>query len=215
VPIVRVGITTSAPDDFRGFSEALALYYAQVDTAIVLALDPKVLEVLIHRVKAGEAPKRGSADGAQFVVEGHMAEGRAAWTSLLWALQGEANRSQNAARATAEILLRGDPRTAGDPAQLRALGLAYFGSYPISASGKSEFTLRPDGVADPDHGSTLVPVFPTLPVAGSPIAALMDRLEGLRATVAFDREPAKMDPPARSLHTRFELQLGPAIESPP
>ncbi|HET6581990.1 MAG TPA: hypothetical protein VFG69_01060, partial [Nannocystaceae bacterium] len=157
-------------------------------------------------------PKRGEADGAQFVVEGHMHEGKPAWTALSWLLQGQANGSQAAARASAEILLRGDPSVAGDPAKLSALGLAYFGSYPVTASGTSDFTLRPEGVGDPVHGSELVPVYPPLPVAGSPIAALMDRLEGIRATVAFDREPAKMEPPARSLHTHFELQLGAAKE---
>jgi hypothetical protein len=38
----------------------------------------------------------------------------------------------------------------------------------------------------------------------------MERLTGMRATVAFDREPAKMEPPARSLHTRVQVHLGAA-----
>ena len=210
IPIVRVGVTKAAPDEYGAYAEAIALYYAQAGDAFVIALDPKVIESVIHRSKRGDAPKRGAKEDAQFIVEGQMQQGKAAWTALLWTLQGQANGSQSAARASAEILLRGDPTVAGDAAKLSALGLAYFGSYPVSASGKAEFVLKPEGVTDPDHGSDLVPVFPMLPVEGSPIAALMARLEGLRATVAFDREPAKMEPPARSLHTRFELQLGAA-----
>lgn len=210
VSIVRVGVTSSAPDQFGAFADAIALYYAQVGDAFVLALDPKVMELLVRRVKNGETPKRGSGEGPQFVVEGRLASDKPAWTGLLWMLQGQANASQSAARASAEILLRGDPRVAGDAEKLTALGLAYFGSHPVSASGKAVFTLEPEGVTDPDHGSEIVPIYPALPVAGSPIAALMARLVGLRATVAFDREPAKMEPPARSLHTHFELQLGEA-----
>jgi hypothetical protein len=210
VPIVRVGVTSSAPDQFGAYADAIALYYAQAGDSLVLALDPKVIEIVVRRVKAGEAPKRGTGEGPQFVVEGRMAPDKPAWTALLWMLQGQANASQSAARSSAEILLRGDPSVAGDAAKLSALGLAYFGSHPVSASGKSVFTLKPEGVTDPDHGSEIAPVFPALPVADSPIAALMARLTGLRATVAFDREPAKMDPPARSLHTHFELQLGAA-----
>jgi hypothetical protein len=210
VPIVRIGVTSSAPDQYGAFADAIALYYAQVGDAFVLALDQKVIEILVRRVKAGETPKRGTGEGPQFVVEGRLAPDKPAWTGLLWMLQGQANASQTAARASAEILLRGDPSVAGDAAKLSALGLAYFGSHPVSASGKAVFTLKPEGVTDPDHGSEIAPVYPALPVADSPIAALMARLVGLRATVAFDREPAKMEPPARSLHTHFELQLGAA-----
>ena len=36
----------------------------------------------------------------------------------------------------------------------------------------------------------------------------MERLTSVRATVAFDDEPAAMKPPVRSLHTRLELGLG-------
>jgi hypothetical protein len=212
IPIVRVGVTKAAPEEYGKLADAIALYYAQAGNSIIFALDPKVLEALIHRMTHDQGPKRGTGEAPQFFVEAQLDQGKPAWTALLWMMQGQANASQSSARASAEILLRGDPSVAGDAAKLTALGLAYFGSYPVSASGKAEFTLRPDGVADPVHGSELLPVFPALPVEGSPIAALMARLQGLRATVAFDREPAKMEPPARSLHTHFELTLGAASD---
>lgn len=89
-----------------------------------------------------------------------------------------------------------------------ARGLAYFGTYPVSASGRSDFTLGPHGAGDPVHGTEIAPAYPELPVENSPIEALMSRLTGVRASVAFDHEPAKMEPPARSLHTQFRVHLG-------
>jgi len=205
--IVRVGVDPKAPGEFSDFAEAIALYYVQAGEAIVFALDPKVLETLVDRIVDGGGPSPGGENGPQFVMDARLAKGRASWTAAAWALQGQANRSQRSSRAAAEILLRGDP-SMSTPAQLMERGLAYFGSYPVSASGGSDFKLSAHGVSDPIHGSEVVPSFPELPVAGSPIDALMQRLVGVQASVAFDREPAKLDPPARSLHTHFRVHLG-------
>ena len=205
--IVRVGVDPKAPGEAAEYAEAIALYYVQAGDALVLALDPKVLETVIDRVLDGGAPKRGVDGGPQFVMEARLAEGRASYTAAAWALQGQANRSQGSARAAAEILLRGDPGiTSADG--LVARGLAYFGTYPVSASGRSDFTLGPHGAGDPVHGTEIAPAYPELPVENSPIEALMSRLTGVRASVAFDHEPAKMEPPARSLHTQFRVHLG-------
>jgi hypothetical protein len=208
-PIVRVGIDPKAPGEFGGYAEAIALYYVQADDVLALALDPKVLEVIIDRVASGGGPKRGVDGGPQFVLEARVAEGRAGWTAAAWALQGQANRTQSAARSAAEILLRGDP-TLTTPEQLIALGQNYFGTYPVSASGRADFSLGPTGVGDPVHGSEIAPIYPPLPVPQSPISALMERLTSMRATIAFDREAAQLDPPARSLHTQLQIQMAPA-----
>lgn len=207
--IVRVGVDPKAPGEFGEFAEALALYYVQAGDALILALDPEVLKTLIDRVLDGGSPKRGVDGGPQFVLEGRLVKERAGWTALAWALQGQANRTQGAARSAAEILLRGDPSIT-TPEQLVARGRAYFGAYPVSASGRSDFVLTPHGASDPVHGSAIAPAFPELPVEQSPIATLMDRLTGMRATVAFDREPAKLEQPARSLHTQIQVRLGAA-----
>ncbi len=204
-PIVRVGIDPDA--QFGQFADALALYYVQAGEVFILALQPSTLETLIDRVTAGDTPRRGVDGGPQMVIEAQLAQGRASWTAAAWALQGQANRSQAASRAAAEILLRGDPSLT-TPEQLVERGLDYFGTYPVTASGRTDFSLGPEGVSDPLHGSAIAPAFPDLPVPDSPIAALMSRLTGVRATVAFDREPIEMEPPARSLHTRLHLQLG-------
>jgi hypothetical protein len=208
-PIVRVGVDPKAPGEFGAFAEAIALYYVVAGDALVLALDSAVLEALVDRIVDGGGPKRGVDGGPQFVIEARLAKERAGWTAIAWALQGQANRTQSAARAAAEILLRGDP-TIGTPEQLVARGQDYFGAFPVSPSGRPDFTLTPHGASDPVHGSEIAPAFPELPVEQSPIAGLMERLTGMRATVAFDREPAKMDPPARSLHTQVQVHLGAA-----
>jgi hypothetical protein len=208
-PIVRVGVDPKAPGEFGGYAEAIALYYVQAGDALVLALDPTVLEALVDRIVDGSGPKRGIDGGPQFVIEARLAKGRAGWTAVAWALQGQANRTQSAARSAAEILLRGDP-TITTPEQLIARGTDYLGAFPVSPSGRADFTLTPHGASDPVHGSEIAPAYPELPVEQSPIAGLMERLTGMRATVAFDREPAKMEPPARSLHTRVQVHLGTA-----
>jgi hypothetical protein len=210
-PIVRVGVDPKAPGEFGAFAEAIALYYVQAGDALVLALDPSVLEALVDRIVDGGGPKRGIDGGPQFAIEARLAKGRAGWTALAWALQGQANRTQGAARSTAEILLRGDS-TITTPEQLVARGQDYLGAFPVSPSGRPDFTLTPHGASDPVHGSEIAPAYPKLPVEQSPIAGLMERLTGMRATVAFDREPAKLEPPARSLHTRVQVHLGAAKE---
>ncbi len=210
-PIVKIGVNPRAPGEFADFADAIALYYVQADDVFAVALDPLILQSVIDRIVDGGGPKQGVEGGPQFVMDARVAEARPGWTALAWALQGQANRTQTAARSSAEILLRGDP-TITDPTQLRARANDYFGAYPVSASGSSEFSLGSHGVADPIHGSEIAPAYPQLPVPGSPIAALMQRLTGLQASVAFDREPGKLEPPARSLHTRVQLHLGAAQE---
>ncbi|MEX1368079.1 MAG: hypothetical protein AB1Z98_33425, partial [Nannocystaceae bacterium] len=205
--IVRIGVDPKAPGEAADYAEAIALYYVQAGGTLIVALDPEVLAAVIDRVVDGGGPKRGTDSGPQFVMEARLAEGRASYTAAAWALQGQANRSQGAARVAAEILLRGDPGLAG-PEALTERGLAYFGTYPVSPSGRSDFSLGPHGAGDPVHGTEIAPAFPELPVERSPIEALVARLTGMQASVAFDREPASMEPPARSLHTRFRVHLG-------
>lgn len=209
VPIVRIGISPTAPDDkARQFAEAVALYYAQAGGAIVLALDLEVLETLIDRIVGGDVPDGGEEDDPQFVLTTRTRPGRGIWTGILWMLQGQANGAQERARAAAEAVLRGAPTAAGDAARFREVSMAYLGAVPVSASGRSDFILEPDGVRDPVHGSLVTPSYPELPVEGSPLALLMQRLVGAQAEVSFDREPVTGQEDARSLHTRFELRLG-------
>lgn len=205
--IVRVGVSKKARREYAEMGDAIALYYVQAGGALILALNEATLHTLIDRIEDEATPTRGDADGPQFVAEARLEHGRSAWTAALWALQAQANEVSEAGYIAAEILLRGAPDVTSE-AQLRQRGLAYFGSYPVTASGRSDYTLGALGAGDPVHGSLYAPRYPTLPVEGAPIETLMNRLTGGRATVAFDTEPGGLTPPARSLHTRIELQMG-------
>lgn len=210
IEIVRVGVAKSASDDMRRFADSLAVYYAQAGGAIAFALNREALVAVLDRL-ANDAtrPKDVAEGGTQFVIEGHARPGGGAQTALSWAMQEQALLGQEAARAYAETILRADPSTAGDAAKFAALATAYLGGVPVTPEGRSDYTLAPEGVTDPVHGSALSPIFPALPVPGStPLGELMARLASLRASVSFDDEPTKGGEPSRSLHTRFELVLG-------
>ena len=187
-------------------SEAIALYYAQVHGTIIFALDPEVLAFFIDNgADALPRPGQDEDEDAQFVFETRARAGGAMRTAITWLMQGEANRAQGSARAAAELLLRGAPTTSAGEG-FASLASSYLGAVPVSASGRSDFSLAPDGVHDGVHGSSITPEFPQLPVEGAPVSALLQRLEGVRAEVAFDPEPGANDG-ARSLHTHFTLQL--------
>ncbi|MBC8074360.1 MAG: hypothetical protein IAG13_38930 [Deltaproteobacteria bacterium] len=215
VPIVRIGISKTAPNpEAVRYADLVAVYYAQVGGAFAVALDQKVLEQVIDRMNdPARRPKGVAAEGTQFAIEAHMAPEHAGWHAVLWALQGESQRGQANARHFAEAILRGDPSTAGDPTKFAALATAYFGGVPVTSEARFDWSLAPDGVRDPVHGSTITPNYPELPIAGeTPLGALMQRVSSLRATLSFDDEPAKHEPAIRSLHTRLELGLGAARE---
>ena len=211
LPIVRIGVSKSAPMlPNREISDAVALHYVQTGQAIVLALDVSTLEVVVDRMLDGKLPKADEKGTSQFVFEGRSGAGAPLWTALLWMTQGQANDAQVSARRSAEILLRGDPALKDDPNALARLGLEYLGFAPVTAHGTTAFILGPGGAGDPVLGTTIAPTFVPLPIPGSPVERLMQRLTGLRGEVAFDKEPEPAGANARSLHTRFSLHLGAA-----
>ena len=106
--------------------------------------------------------------------------------------------------------MRGDPGVQGDPKVLAQRGLDYLGFAPVNAQGDSAFILAPEGAGDALLGTSITPIFVPLPIAGSPVERLMERLTGVRGEVNFDKEPDPAGPNARSLHTRFTLHLGAA-----
>ncbi|MFZ6180329.1 hypothetical protein [Nannocystis pusilla] len=211
LPIVRIGVNPGAPllPD-KAIADAFGIFYVQTGAAIVVGIDRPTLVRVIDDLLDGRLPKVGAATDPQFVVQTRTAVGAPMWTALLWMLQGQANTASKSALRSAEILLRGDPAATQWPEGLAQLGLQYFGFAPLNAHGTPEFTLRPEGAADPLQGSAIAPTFPPLPIAGSPIDRLMLRLTAVRGEVAFDKEPEAAGPDARSLRTKFSLHLGPA-----
>jgi hypothetical protein len=209
LPLVRIGISKTAPMlPNRDLADTVALYYVQTGSAFVLALNAETLHSVVDRLLDGQAPKSAPTAPAQFVVEGRSQPGAPSWTALLWLLQGQAYEAQSSARLAAEILLRGDPQVAGDNQLLSALALDYLGYVPVSARGDYAFVLKPEGAGDTLSGTTLVPSFGALPIADAPVSRLMQRLTGIRAELSFDTEPDPAGAGARSLHTRFTINLG-------
>ncbi|MDC0669697.1 hypothetical protein [Nannocystis radixulma] len=210
LPIVRIGVSPGAPllPD-QAIARAFGIHYVQTGAAIVVGLDRPTITRVIDDLLDGRLPKPGAATDPQFVVQTRTEVGAPLWTALLWMLQGQANTATKSALRSAEILLRGDPQATANAGGLARLGLSYFGFAPLNAHGTPEFVLRPEGAADPLQGSAIAPTFPALPIPGSPIERLMQRLTAIRGEVSFDKEPDAAGPNARSLHTKFSIHLGP------
>lgn len=209
LPLVRIGVSQSAPMlPNREIADAIALYYVQTGSAFVLALNPDTLHGVVDRLLDGKAPKAVPEGHAQFVFEGRSQVGAPAWTALLWLLQGQAYEAQSSARRAAEILLRGDPEGVGSAPLFAARAMNYLGYVPVSVQGDTAFTWTEEGAGDAMSGTTLAPNFVELPIKGAAITALMQRLTGLRGEISFDQEPAAAGVQARSLHTRFVVNLG-------
>ena len=213
--IVRIGASRTAPVPNREMVDAIALHYVQTGSAFVLALNVETLKHVVDRLLDGAAPKAAPEGPAQFVFEGRSEPGAPLWTALLWLVQGQANNAQAGARRSAEILLRGDPALQTDPQLLAQRGLDHFGYAPVTAQGDSNFVLKPEGVGDAVSGTDIAPIYGVLPIPGSPVDKLMQHLTRLRGEVSFDKEPAAAGPNARSLHTRFELELERLEPEPP
>ncbi len=135
----------------------------------------------------GPSPAKASTGGSQLVVDLAGEKQGAIFTVLSWLLTQESIEASASSREIAEALLVGARDRAGDPQAIRALGLAYLGSMPVPPDGGA-FTLAADGLHDPRRGSASAPVWPKVPVAGSPVDKLLSAVGRLRSEIAFDRE---------------------------
>jgi len=173
--------------------EDVDLYYALTDGALIFALNAAVLETLIDEYADGKAPTahEGQANGRepQLVIDLKGKPQGGITTVLSWlltkALTDGAERTVDAASA----VFHGAPELASDPQKSADLMRVYLGSVPLTPEGKL-YTFGPDGVRDPLRGSASSPVWPVIPVPGSPVANVVDRLGSLRSEVAFDPEPS-------------------------
>ncbi|MEZ4448103.1 MAG: hypothetical protein R3B09_01405 [Nannocystaceae bacterium] len=208
LPIVRAGIRRDAPLlQSPEIADAVALHYVQTGNAIYLALNQETLEAVIDRLLAGEHPKGDPESPAQFVLDARSRVDMPLWTVLHWLLQGQVLEASRSSEQAAEILLRGAPEGRG-PAVVAHLGLSYFGAIPLSARGSPEFLLTSTGASDPAFGTEIRRTYPALPLMLSPVDRLMERMEGARIEVAFDKEPGAAGTDARSLKTHLELVRG-------
>jgi hypothetical protein len=158
----------------------------------------------------GRAPTSAASpkSGSQFAMELSTAKGRPLWASAAWMAEGELiDRDEGVSRATAEALLRGAPEVATDPVRSRALAFAYFGAVPLTPDGGA-WAFAPQGITDPARGDFYAPVWPAVPVAGSPVAALLDVIANARADLSFDDEGKdSAGQPMKSLHAHVRTVI--------
>jgi hypothetical protein len=213
VGIVRIAVAEDLGHG-RGEPDAakkpdLELYYALSRGVFLASLNEQTLRRLVDDLVDGHGPSPAAAGagGSQLVVDLAGEKQGAIFTVLSWLLTTESIDAGASSRAMAEALLIGAQDRAGAPQAMRALGLAYLGSVPVPPEGGA-FTLAEDGVRSPRRGSASAPVWPKMPVAGSPVDRLLSAVGRFRSEIAFDREgPGKGDKGLLSLHARVTLGL--------
>jgi len=208
VPIVRVLVKSGGI-----FNGDFAIYYALAEGALLASLNEGVLRWAIDARALGKGPSSLDPNDTpgvapQFTLDLGGAKGGGIWTGLGWMLEAASLDTAGRSRSTAEALLVGAPERAGDPKAMRDLARAYFGAVPLTPSGGA-YGLAKDGVRDPIRGTRHAPVYPEVPVAGSPVAKLLAALARFRGELSFDDEgkPAQSRRPQESLHARVKLGL--------
>ena len=203
--LVRVRIREGCDDP--GQCE-VDVFYALTGRALVVALDEGTLRRVLDELRARPPTVESDAPHGQFVVEFAPSFRGALWTVASWYLEAEAVQRQASSRAAAEVLLRGAPDLASSPPALRQLGLSVFGAMPLTPDGAT-YELANSEVRDPARGTASAPVWPRIPVAGSPVEALVRAVRGLRWETSFDDEGEPQGRrPMLSLHVRAKLTLG-------
>jgi hypothetical protein len=213
VPIVRIALNREKAREQLGKDlGGVQLFYALADGAILFALRESVLRAAIDDRLDGKGPKAPAeqTSGTQMAIDLAPDRGGGLWTALVWLFETGLVENRGArSKALGEALLRGAPEQASDAASMRALALAYFGAVPLAPDG-APFRLRPEGIEDPARGTAYAPIWPAVPVAGSPLEAVMSAFTRGRTEVSFDDEPSGTPAragvaPLRSLHVRVTL----------
>jgi hypothetical protein len=138
-------------------------------------------------------------------VDATLGANGATTTLASWLLEEAALAGRDASRDEAWSLFHGAPDLTGDDAAFRALALAYLGHVPTPPDGGA-YSNAPDGVTDPARGSSHSPIYPAVPVPGSPAEKTLRAIAGLRVETSFDDEPrAGAKDPVRSLHAKVTI----------
>ncbi len=195
------------------------VYYALTPHALLFSLNVPVLAKLIDDSLDGNAPTtvdpKADPRAPQLIVDlkGKPQGGLA--TVLTWLLTRGLVANTAGAVDQANAVFRGAPELANDPDKANALMRNYFGSVLRTPEGRS-YSFAADGVQDPLRGSAAAPKWPVIPVPGSPVAGVVDRLDSLRSEVSFDVEPNGGRPtgnqpgevaPLQSLRVHLTLSL--------
>jgi hypothetical protein len=210
VPMVRVAVEGGgglAPTE-----KPVELYYAFYEKALLLSMRQDLLKELIverHRDPAMPGPASVFTGAPQLVIDVAPGERGPLWTVLTWLLEKRALDAAPASRATAEALLRGAPDQASDAAARRALAIAVLGAVPITPDGQT-YVPSVDGARDPARGTPHAPMWPSVPVPGSPVEKAMSALSGFRTELGIDdevRPKGSTGERPQSLHAKVRLSV--------
>jgi hypothetical protein len=211
ITIVRVSLEGGA--GLAPTEKPIHLYYAFCDGALLLSMRLDLLRSLINerldKKMPGPAPAASAQGAPQLAIDIAPGERGPLWTILTWLLEQRALEAAPASRAAAEALLRGAPEKASDPGAMRALGMAVLGAVPITPNGQT-YTPAPDGARDPARGTPHAPLWPSVPVPGSPVEKVMGALSGFRAELGIDdevRPKGAGGERAQSLHAKVRLSV--------
>jgi len=216
VPIVAVRVASDAlggrteQQDAQQDAE-VSVFYAiaaatkSANAAVYASLKEDILRGLVRDHASGRGPRAPAAGvsdpkSAQALIDVATERGGPITTFLQWVAEDAARQQQKQTSAFAEWFLR-----AGAPGSEAALARAYLGAAPTTPSGKA-YAWGPGGVTDPDRGSAAAPVWPAIPVAGTPMSAIVDAIARARIATSFDREPMSTEAnPIRSFTARITI----------
>ncbi len=178
-------------------TQDFTLYYALTSHALLLSLNPAVLESVIDQYLDGNGPaaidgKPGSRD-AQLVVDLKGKQQGAIATVLSWLLTRTLTENTASAQDAAAAIFHGAPELASTPDKANDLMRNYFGSVVQTLEGHS-YGFGPGGVEDP--------------LRAAPRLAEVARYSGARLTCRQSRRSLELAA-QRSLLRRYEPNGGP------
>lgn len=210
VVVTRVGVNAREESFLGAAFDGLQIYYAVAGGALLLTTSEIVMRRVIDLRLDGSATKGlgEQPGGSQLTFDVGGEPGGALMTTMTWLLEtATLDDGTRGGRAMAEALLRGVPERASEPAAMRALALAYFGAVPVPPDGGA-YTLAADGCKDPVRGTLHAPVWPALPIDGSPVARIVKSLKHVRTELGFDEEPGSTQTrQLRSMHAKAVFDL--------
>jgi len=210
VGIVRIGFNGREAGFFGEMLDGFELFYAIAGAALVLSPNEIVLRKVIDERLDGKGIKGlgEKPEGSQLTFDVGGDAGGAVMTTMAWLLEmATLDDGTRGGRASAAALMNGAPERAKDASQLAALAIAYFGAVPSPPDGGA-YTWSPDGVKDPHRGTLHAPIFPALPIDGSPVARIVKALRQVRTELGFDEEPGSTQArQLKSMHAKAVFEL--------
>jgi hypothetical protein len=175
------------------------LFYALTKDRLHIALSVDVLRALLR-----SGPGRvDTPPGGQFNLDLKPKDKESAFRlALAWLFEAYLF-TDGRDNPMAELLLSARPELAEHEEAYRGVSQALLGAVPTTPDGRP-YQVKPEGLVDPVRGSAFRPIWPEVPVSGTPLDALIQKFRDGRFEVSVDREPGQET--EQSLHTRVRLR---------